>query len=210
MILEEIINFVTSMISNSGYLGIFLLMTAEGTVVPFPSEIIMPFSGYLVVKGKFDFWYVVLAASFGNLVGGIILYYASLYLGRGFILKYGKYLMLKSSHLELTEKYFGKYGDGSVFVSRMLPIVRGLISIPAGLAQMSMRKFLLYTFAGSVIWNFSLTYVGMKLGERWMHVLHYSNYLYVLAVIFVIVIIILYLRNKRNGQRFNFKPSKWG
>ncbi|HXT85012.1 MAG TPA: DedA family protein [Verrucomicrobiae bacterium] len=178
-------------------------MTAEGTIVPFPSEIIMPFSGYLVAQGKFNFPSVVLAASLGNLLGGIILYYASLYVGREFILKYGKFMLLKKSHLELTEKYFRKYGNGSVFVSRMLPIVRGPISIPAGLARMNMKKFLAYTFGGSIIWNSSLTYVGMKLGESWMNILHYSNYLYIMAALFIIGIIILYLYNRKNAKLNN-------
>ena len=203
MILENIINFVTSIISNSGYFGIFLLMTAEGTIVPFPSEIIMPFSGYLVAQGKFNFPSVVLAASLGNLLGGIILYHTSLYLGREFILKYGKFILLKKSHLELTEKYFRKYGNESVFVSKMLPIVRGPISIPAGLARMNMKKFLIYTFGGSIIWNSSLTYIGMKLGESWMNILHYSNYLYIITALFIIVIVILYLYNRKNAKLNN-------
>lgn len=173
-------------------------MIAEGTIIPFPSEIIMPYAGYLIAQGKFNFPLVVLAASFGNLLGGIILYYISLYLGREFILKYGKFILLKKSHLELTERYFRKYGNGSVFVSRMLPIVRGPISIPAGLARMNMKKFLMYTLVGSIIWNSSLTYIGMNFGKYWMDILHYSNYLYIMAVLFIIIIIVLYLRNKKN------------
>jgi membrane protein DedA with SNARE-associated domain len=195
-LVNTLIHFVVTTISDSGYLGVFLLMIAEGTIIPIPSEIVMPFSGYLVSTGKFSFGYVIFAGSMGNLVGAIILYLIGKYLGRNFILYYGKYLFLKKSHLELIEKYFKKFGDGSVFVGRMLPIVRGPISLPAGISSMSMTKFIVFTFGGSIIWNSSLTYIGFQLGNRWNEILEYSNYFYIFTAIFAISIIVLIVRKR--------------
>lgn len=185
-LVNNLIVFITSTISNSGYLGIFFLMVAEGMSLPFPSEIILPFSGYLVFTNKLNFWYVIVVSSLGNLVGAIIFYFIGSYLGREFILKYGKYVLLKKKHVELTERYFQKYGDRSVFIARLLPIVRGPISLPAGLARMEMKKFILYTLSGSTIWNLSLIYVGLQLGNHWKNILHYSEYLDIIAIAFVL------------------------
>ena len=196
-IVTSLINFITSTISSSGYVGIFLLMIAESALIPIPSEIIMPFSGFLVSTGEFNAVYVVIAGSVGNLVGSLIAYFVGSRLGREFILRYGKYVLLRKSHLELTETYFKKYGDGSTFIGRMLPAVRTYISLPAGLAKMNLKKFVIYTLIGSIIWNSGLTYVGMVLAERWHSILQYSDYLDVAVIIGVIVVIALFVRSRR-------------
>lgn len=196
-IVTSLINFITSTISGSGYVGIFLLMIAESALIPIPSEIIMPFSGFLVSTGEFNAVYVVVAGSLGNLVGSLIAYFVGSRLGREFILRYGKYVLLRKSHLELTETYFKKYGDGSTFIGRLLPAVRTYISLPAGLAKMNLKKFVIYTLIGSIIWNSALTYVGMMLQERWHRILQYSDYLDVAVIIGVIVVIALFVRSRR-------------
>ncbi len=196
-IVTTLINFITSTISGSGYVGIFLLMIAESALIPIPSEIIMPFSGFLVSTGEFNAVYVVVAGSLGNLVGSLIAYFVGSRLGREFILRYGRYVLLRKSHLELTETYFKKYGDGSTFIGRMLPAVRTYISLPAGLAKMNLKKFVIYTLVGSIIWNSGLTYVGMMLQERWHRILQYSDYLDVAVIIGVIVVIALFVRSRR-------------
>lgn len=196
-IVTSLINFITSTISGSGYVGIFLLMIAESALIPIPSEIIMPFSGFLVSTGEFNAVYVVIAGSLGNLVGSLIAYFVGSRLGREFILRYGKYVLLRKSHLELTETYFKKYGDGSTFIGRMLPAVRTYISLPAGLAKMNLKKFVIYTLIGSIIWNSALTYVGIILQERWHRILQYSDYLDVAVIIGVIVVIALFVRSRR-------------
>ena len=196
-IVTSLINFITSTISGSGYVAIFLLMIAESALIPIPSEIIMPFSGFLVSTGEFNAVYVVIAGSVGNLVGSLIAYFVGSRLGREFILRYGKYVLLRKSHLELTETYFKKYGDGSTFIGRMLPAVRTYISLPAGLAKMNLKKFVIYTLIGSIIWNSGLTYVGMVLAERWHSILQYSDYLDVAVIIGVIVVIALFVRSRR-------------
>lgn len=176
-------------------------MIAESALIPIPSEVIMPFSGYLVSSGKFNAVYVIIAGSFGNLVGSLVAYYVGFRLGREFILRYGKYVLLRKSHLELTESYFKKYGARSTFISRMLPAVRTYISLPAGVAKMNLKKFIIYTLIGSIIWNSALTYIGMQLGHEWKNILHYSDYFDAIVVIGVIAAIALFLRSRKN------KPS---
>ncbi len=160
----------------------------------------MSFSGYLVSTGKFNVIYVIIAGSIGNLVGSLIAYFVGIYLGRGFILKYGKYVLLKKSHLEFAESYFKKYGDKSTFISRLLPAIRTYVSLPAGVAKMNLKKFAAYTLIGSIIWNSALTYVGITLGVEWNSIRKYSTYFDAIVVIAVIVAIILYWRSRKTSQ----------
>ena len=197
-ILNNLIEFIISTISSSGYIGIFLLMIAESALIPIPSEVIMPFSGYLVASGKFNVIFVIIAGSIGNLVGSLVAYYIGLRLGREFILKYGKYVLLRKSHLEITESYFKKYGDRSTFISRMLPAVRTYISLPAGVAKMNIKKFIAYTLIGSIIWNSALTYIGIQLGQEWKNILHYSDYFDGIVIVGVIIAIIVFFRSRKN------------
>ncbi|HEX5458315.1 MAG TPA: DedA family protein [Candidatus Nitrosotalea sp.] len=198
-IISNLANFVIQAISNTGYLGIFFLMVAESALIPIPSEIIMPFSGYLVSTGKLNPIVTILAGSVGNLVGSLVAYVIGVKLGREFIVRYGKYVFLKKSHLEWTESYFKKYGDSSTFVSRLLPAIRTYISLPAGVARMNLKKFAIYTFAGSLIWSAMLTYVGITLGDQWTRIRHYSDYIDG-AVIVGIIIIIIIIAKKRIGK----------
>ncbi|MGI0075247.1 MAG: DedA family protein [Nitrosotalea sp.] len=201
-IINNLANFVIQTISNTGYLGIFFLMVAESALIPIPSEIIMPFSGYLASTGKLNPIFIILAGSIGNLVGSLVAYFIGVKLGRAFIVKYGKYVLLKKSHLEWTESYFKKYGDMSTFVSRLLPAIRTYISLPAGVAKMNLKKFVIYTFAGSIIWSAMLTYVGTTLGDQWTKIRHYSDYIDG-AVIIGLVIIIIIIAKKRIGKPNN-------
>jgi len=199
-IISSLTNFIISIISNSGYFGIFLLMVAESALIPIPSEIIMPFSGYLASTGKFNPIFVVMAGSIGNLVGSLIAYFVGLRLGREFILRYGKYVLLKKSHLELTESYFKKYGNRSTFISRLLPAVRTYISLPAGVARMDLKKFAGYTLLGSIIWNAMLTYVGITLGQEWSKIRQYSHYIDAVVVLVVIIAIVLFFKRRKNFE----------
>lgn len=201
-IINNLANFVIQAISNTGYLGIFFLMLAESSLIPIPSEIIMPFSGYLASTGKLNPILIILAGSIGNLVGSLVAYVIGIKLGREFIVKYGKYVLLKKSHLEWTESYFKKYGDRSTFVSRLLPAIRTYISLPAGIAKMNLKKFSIYTFAGSIIWSTMLTYVGMTLGDQWTRIRHYSDYMDG-AVIVGLVVIVIIIAKKRIGKPEN-------
>ncbi|MDE1769546.1 MAG: DedA family protein [Thaumarchaeota archaeon] len=201
-IINNLANFVIQTISNTGYLGIFALMVAESALIPIPSEIIMPFSGYLASTGKLDPILIILAGSVGNLVGSLIAYIVGIKLGREVILKYGKYVLLKKSHLDWTESFFKKYGDRSTFVSRLLPAIRTYISLPAGIAKMNLKKFAIYTFAGSIIWSAMLTYVGVALGDEWTKIRQYSHYIDI-AVIAGIIVVIIIIVKKRIGSTNN-------
>jgi len=201
-IINNLANFVIQVISNTGYLGIFFLMLAESSLIPIPSEIIMPFSGYLASTGKLNPILIILAGSIGNMVGSLVAYVIGIKLGREFIVKYGKYVLLKKSHLEWTESYFKKYGDRSTFVSRLLPAIRTYISLPAGVAKMSLKKFSIYTFAGSIIWSTMLTYVGMTLGDQWTRIRHYSDYIDGIVIVVLVIIIIIIIK-KRIGKPEN-------
>ncbi len=198
-IINNLTNFIIQTISNSGYLGIFFLMVGESALIPIPSEIIMPFSGFLVSTGKLNSILVIASGSIGNLVGSVIAYFIGAKIGREIILKYGKYILIKKSHLEWTESYFKKYGDRSTFISRLLPAIRTYISLPAGIAKMNLKKFATYSLVGSIIWNTMLTFVGIKLGEEWHIIRKYSDYIDA-AVIVIIIIVVIIIFKKRIGK----------
>ena len=201
-IINNLANFIIQIISNSGYLGIFALMVAESALIPIPSEIIMPFSGYLVFTGKFNLIGVIIAGGAGNLVGSLIAYFIGIKLGRAFILRYGKYFLLKKSHLDWAESFFERHGNKTTFVTRLLPGIRTYISLPAGIAKMNLKKFSLYTFVGSIIWSAMLTYVGVALGEEWTKIRQYSEYIDVAVIIGIIIVIIIIVK-KKIGRKDN-------
>lgn len=166
-ILEFLAAIVVAIINKAGYTGVCLAMTIESACIPLPSEIIMPFSGYLISKGEFVMLWVVVAGTLGNLIGSIIAYWVGVIGGRPFIEKYGKYILMNHHDLEIAERWFNKYGQATIFFTRNMPVVRTFISLPAGIAKMNFFKFCLYTTIGSIPWNFALTYLGMTFGERW-------------------------------------------
>jgi membrane protein DedA with SNARE-associated domain len=160
-------SFIIATISTLGYSGIVLLMAIESACIPLPSEIIMPFSGYLVSRGEMNLWAVGVAGAVGCVVGSWVAYYAGMYGGRPFIEKYGRYILLSRHDLDLADRWFAKYGELIVFTARLLPAIRTFIAFPAGVARMNMTRFTIYTFAGSLPWCLGLAYVGQKLGEQW-------------------------------------------
>jgi membrane protein DedA with SNARE-associated domain len=200
-ILKPVIDFVILFISGLGYPGIFLLMILESALIPIPSEIIMPFSGFLVSNGTFDPISVVLAGTFGNLVGSILTYYLGIKAGRAFILKYGKYILFKKSHLEFTEELFEKYGDKISFFCRLLPAVRTYISLPCGVGKANFVKFSIYTFLGSLIWNSMLTYVGILFGNNWKNIDKYAIYLDIVAACVIVGFVIWFVVKVRRRNK---------
>jgi len=204
-ILKPIIDFVISFISTLGYPGIFLLSILESALIPIPSEIIMPFSGFLVSNGTFEPVSVVLAGTFGNLVGSILTYYLGIKAGRAFILRYGKYILFKKSHLEFTEELFQKYGDKISFFCRLLPAVRTYISLPCGVGKTNFVKFSIYTFLGSLIWNSMLTYVGIIFGDNWENIDKYAIYLDVVSVCVITGFVIWFFIKIRKRSKTNQK-----
>lgn len=199
-ILKPLVEFITSLIASLGYPGIFILMILESALIPIPSEIIMPFSGFLVTAGKLGYIGVVLAGSFGNLVGSILTYYLGMKIGRAFLIKYGKYIFFRVHHLEWIEQLFQKYGDKISFIGRLLPGVRTYVSLPAGIGKTNLYKFVIYTFVGSIIWNSLLTYAGMQLGRNWNNIGRYSIYLDVIAAIIIAVFVIWLIYNRKKAK----------
>lgn len=159
--------FIISVISTGGYLGIALLMAIESACIPLPSEIIMPFSGYLVYLGRFKLLWVATVGALGCNLGSAVAYAVGYYGGRPLVEKYGSYILLSRHELDWADRFFARYGNITVFISRLLPVVRTFIALPAGVARMKQAKFHFYTFIGSWPWCLGLAYVGMKLGQRW-------------------------------------------
>jgi membrane protein DedA with SNARE-associated domain len=188
-----IVEFVSStaiyLIEMLGYWGIFMGMTIESACIPLPSEIIMTFAGFVVYEGKMAFWGVVLVGTLGNLVGSLIAYYVGWWGGRPLLEKYGKYILITHNKLNLADEWFEKYGHEAVLISRMLPGLRTFISLPAGITHMNLKKFILYTVAGSLPWCFVLTYIGVLMGPNWTTIESYFHYLDILVGIGVVVFI---------------------
>ncbi len=166
-IIELVSAFIVATISALGYGGIVLLMAIESACIPLPSEIIMPFSGYLVYTGELNLWIVSVAGAVGCVLGSLLAYWAGMYGGRPFIEKYGRYVLISHHDLDLADRWFNRFGEVIVFGSRLLPVIRTFIAFPAGVARMNLKKFVIYTFLGSLPWCLGLAYVGQKLGEQW-------------------------------------------
>jgi membrane protein DedA with SNARE-associated domain len=164
--LEALFAWISGIISGVGYGGIVVLMGIESACIPLPSEMIMPFAGYLVSTGRFSLPGIALAGAVGCVVGSIPAYYAGLYGGRALVVRYGKYVLLNAEHLDWAERFFARRGEITVLIARLLPVVRTFIAFPAGMARMPMGKFVLYTFVGSFPWCLGLGWLGMQVGEH--------------------------------------------
>lgn len=187
-IIQTLTNFITSFISQTGYWGIFFLMTAESALIPIPSEVTMTFSGFLASTGQFNLFLVIIIGAVANLVGSLLAYWlgfwAEDHIIRGWIRKFGKYLLITEHEYDRSEKWFRKYGENIVFFSRILPIIRTFISLPAGLAEMNIWKFSIYTLIGSLIWSAALTYIGYYLGSNWSSLeIYYRKFEYVIIAL---------------------------
>ena len=159
--------FVIKIIETTGYWGVGVLMALESANIPIPSEIIMPFSGFLVTREVFTFWFLVFVGALGNLVGSLVSYCLGVRGGRKFLERYGKLLFIHKRDLKIADKLFLRWGSSIIFFSRIVPVVRTFISFPAGVARMNIWKFSLYTFIGSFIWSIILVYAGFWAGENW-------------------------------------------
>ncbi len=166
-IIEILSGFILATISAMGYSGVILLMAIESACIPLPSEIIMPFSGFLVSTGQLNLWGVAVAGAVGCVLGSLVAYWVGMYGGRPVIEKYGRYVLLSRHDLDIADRWFANYGEAIVFVSRLLPAIRTFIAFPAGVARMNLKRFIIYTFAGSLPWCLGLAYIGQKLGDQW-------------------------------------------
>jgi membrane protein DedA with SNARE-associated domain len=180
-------SFALGIIAYLGYIGIFFLMMLESMIVPVPSEFVMPFAGFLVAQGTFSFLFVIIASTLGSITGSLIFYSIGKTGGYRLVEKYGKYVLVDAEDIRKTEEWFQKRGDLTVFLARLIPVVRHLISFIAGIGKMNVKKFTLYTILGATLWNGILTYLGFILGQHWNEV---SQYLEELDIIIVILLIV--------------------
>lgn len=204
-VITSLTHFIISFIQASGYGGIFALMAAESALIPIPSEVTMPFAGYLSSIGSFNIIVVILVGALANLTGSLLAY-ALGYWGedafiRSLIKKYGKYLLISEHEYDRSEIWFRKYGEKIVFFSRVLPIVRTFISLPAGLAKMNIIKFSIFTFIGSLIWSTILTYIGYMLGQNWHSIEGVYRKFEYLVVIIVVAAVVYYIYHKIQSVR---------
>ncbi|MDD2730674.1 MAG: DedA family protein [Candidatus Portnoybacteria bacterium] len=180
-------SLIIGLISDAGYFGVFFLMALESACLPVPSEIIMPFAGFLVWKGQFSLVAVACWGTAGNLIGSIAAYAVGYWGGRRTIIKYGKFILISEHDLALADGWFKKYGQATVFFSRLLPVVRTFISLPAGIVKMDFKKFCFYTTVGSLPWSLALAYAGLALGENWSGLEKYFHKFDFLIGVFVVL-----------------------
>lgn len=198
---EFLCHYNTLLIHYLGYGGIFILMALESMIFPIPSELVMPFAGFLIVTGQFDVTPVIVASSLGSIAGSLLSYGMGT-LGEPVVLRYGRYLLLNKHHLEWTELFFFRHGGKTIFISRFIPVVRHLISIPAGLARMPLIPFILFSVAGATLWNGFLTYLGMRLKENWWIIQRYTHildYFVVAGLLGVVVYLVWKVRKRMAG-----------
>lgn len=203
-ILAHVATWIISVISAMGYGGVALLMAIESACIPLPSEIIMPFAGYLVSIGKLDLFWVATAGAIGCNLGSIPAYWAGQYGGRAFILRWGKWVLIGADELDKAERFFARFGSFSILIGRMLPVIRSFIAFPAGMARMNLWRFHLYTFIGSWPFCYVLALIGKHLGTAWnndprLHAI--MSKLDILVVVAIVAAGAFYVWHRVRGMR---------
>ena len=202
--MHDIATTIVSYIGDMGYMGIFLLMFLESTFFPFPSEIIMVPAGYLAYQGQMNMYAIVFVGIVGSVLGALLNYYLAMIFGRKFILKYGKYFFIKEETLAKLDTFFAKHGEISTFTGRLIPGIRQLISLPAGLANMNIFKFSFFTALGAGIWVVVLVTIGYLVGSNEALISEYMKSATVIALVCVVLITVFYvMRNKRRKEILN-------
>lgn len=196
---ETLCHYNTLFINQCSYTGVFVLMALESMIAPIPSELVMPFAGFLIFTGHFDPWAVMVASSLGSICGSLLSYGLGM-LGEPVVLRYGRYLLLNPGHLEWTKKFFERHGGKTIFISRFIPVVRHLISLPAGLARMSLIPFIVFTGVGATLWNGFLTYLGVRLKENWRLIQQYTHILDFLVLAGLLAVGIYFTRKYKASR----------
>lgn len=200
-IITLLAGFIIATISRLGYGGVVLLMAIESACIPLPSEIIMPFAGYLVFTGEMQLWLVALAGAVGCVLGSLVAYYVGAWGGRPLVEKYGKYILVSHHDLALADRWFQRYGDITIFAGRLLPVIRTFIAFPAGISRMAMGRFVIYTFVGSYIWSWGLAWVGMKLGQNWNTLGVYFHRFDAIIGVILVIALVWYVRRHLNHRK---------
>ncbi len=199
-----IAHIATNFIDTTGYIGITILMMLESMVAPVPSEAVMPFAGFAISNGVLSWGGVIFFSTLGSIIGSLISYWIGSKGGRPIVEKWGKYLLLDKHDLDVTEKWFTKRGDFTVFICRFIPVVRHVISIPAGMGKMNLWKFSIYTIVGAAMWNTILAVAGYYLQENWGEIMKYSHIIdYVIVVLIVIIVVYYAYKLHKNRKKAN-------
>ncbi|MCL5037061.1 MAG: DedA family protein [Chloroflexi bacterium] len=194
---------VTAIINTLGYWGIMAASALEAACIPLPSEIIFPFSGYLVSTGHFTLWAVMFWGMLGQLAGSLLAYYVGWFGGIPLLRKYGKYILIKEKEIDHSHEWFERHGEAAVFFGRLLPVVRTFISLPAGIARMNIWKFIIYTALGCFPWLLALTYTGVLLGVHWMVIKKFFLEFKVFVIAGLLILLAWWIWNhlkKKNGN----------
>ncbi len=204
-ITESIAAFGTHVIAGIGYVGVFLLMVAESMVLPVPSEAVMPFAGFVVAEGTLSWAGVIASATLGSIVGSLIGYAIGRFGGKPFVTRFGRYLLLDQRDLDATDRFFVKRGSLTILVCRFIPIVRHLISIPAGMGSMRLLPFCLFTILGAGLWNTFLTWCGFALRSNWQAIMRYSHWIDIAVLVILAGLLVWYV--SRHLRRRQKKPA---
>jgi membrane protein DedA with SNARE-associated domain len=196
--LHEMAQWITDQIFDMGYLGIFLLMMIESSFIPFPSEIVLIPAGYLASKGDMNIILILIASLLGSIMGALINYFGALYVGRKFLLKYGKYILISPETLDKMEKFFKEHGAISTFTGRLIPGVRQLISVPAGLSRMNLKVFIFYTSLGALIWSIILVALGYIIGENQALIKEYLSQIITITLVTISLLVVFYIYRNKN------------
>jgi membrane protein DedA with SNARE-associated domain len=195
---EALIELMEEWVTQYGYIAIFLLMLAESACIPFPSEVTMLVGGWYAADGRLDFFLVGTAGVLGNLVGSWVAYAVGRTTGRGLLDRYGKYVFIRSHDIDRAEEWWERYGEAATFVSRLLPVIRTFISLPAGIARMPFWKFTIYTFLGVIPWTFALTWLGVVVEDNWERVLNYFDVpTLIIGGLLIVGVVVWYLRRRQ-------------
>lgn len=201
MIIDALNQFIIDLIEATGYLGIFLAMLVEGIFTPIPSELIMPFAGYVAYSGELNFFLVILVGSLGAVIGSSVAYMLALWLGRPLIDRFGIFFGLDEGKMASAERWFKRWGVWGIFIGHSLPGIRSVISFPAGLSKMDRKKFVMFTFSGALVWNTVLVTAGYLLGEEWMQFWERTDGMeWVVLGLLGLVLVLYFLYKKRKGQ----------
>jgi membrane protein DedA with SNARE-associated domain len=199
---EIVIPFLNNLYGAVGYIGVMLAMAIESAMVPLPSELILPYAGFLIsdttqveplTHGPWNFWIVVVVATIGNTLGSLVAYAIGAYGGRPFLERWGKYLLIRPHEIVLADAFFAKHGAATVFIGRLLPVIRTFISFPAGVARMPLGTFIVYSTAGAFIWSCLLVYAGTILGANWVQIRHAAQPFDLAIALAVVAAVVLFV-----------------